>query len=64
VKLPSLAEIRKGAVAVAGLAGQIVALNLLHGTAEHVAQVVLAAATALAVFGVPNADKPAPPTGA
>lgn len=53
-KLPTLGEVRKTAVAVAGLVGQLLALGLLHGTAEHVAQVVLAVATAAGVYGVTN----------
>ena len=53
------AQARKALVATAGLVGQLLALGLLHGTAEQAAQVVLAAATALGVYGVRNASKSA-----
>ena len=59
MKLPKLAEVRKVAVAVVGVVAQVVALGLLHGTALHWAQVVVAAATAVGVYGVPNAPKAA-----
>lgn len=52
-----LSEARKALIAVVGLVGQAVALGLLHGTALHVAQLVLAAGTALGVYGVPNKSK-------
>jgi len=48
------------AVGVAGLAGQVVALGVLHGTALHYAQVILAGATAvsaaLSVYHASNGD--------
>jgi pheromone shutdown protein TraB len=50
-----VSEARKFVVGVIGLVGQIVALNVLHGSAEHAANVVLAALTAVAVYLVPNA---------
>jgi hypothetical protein len=50
-----VAEARKFLVAVAGVAGQLVAVGLIHGQALHWTQVVLAAVTALGVYGVSNA---------
>lgn len=48
------------AVGVAGVAGQVVAANVVHGTALHYTQVILAGATALGTFlGVYSA----PPNG-
>lgn len=49
------------AVGVAGVVGQIIAANVVHGTALHYAQVILAGATALGAFGgvygtQPNGD--------
>lgn len=41
--------------AAAGVLGQIVAANVVTGTALHYVQVALAAVTALSVFGLPNA---------
>lgn len=62
MKLPPLAEMRKALVAVIGGLAEMVSLGLLHGTAENVALVIIAAATAGGVFGVGNADpvKPKP----
>lgn len=57
MKLPKPAEIRKAAIAVLGVIAQAVALGVLHGTALHYAQVVLAAATAAGVYVAPNAPK-------
>lgn len=65
MKLPSVAEIRKGAVAVAGLVGQAIALGVLHGVVLHDAQLILAAATAVGVIVVPNATvSPSPAVNA
>lgn len=55
MKLPSVAEVRKAAAALAGVIGQVVALGLLHGTALHYAQVAIAVATFVSVFVIPNA---------
>lgn len=55
--LPNLAELRKAAVAVVGVVTQLIALGVLHGTALHVAQAVLSAATAAGVWVVPNKPK-------
>jgi hypothetical protein len=41
--------------------GQVVALGVLHGTALHYAEAVIAGATAIGVYVVPNATKPTPP---
>lgn len=54
MKLPTLAEARKAATAVVGAIAEAVALGVLHGTALHVAQLVIAGAVALGVFVVPN----------
>lgn len=55
MKLPSLAEARKFAVAAVAVAGEAVALGLLHGTVQNVAQLVIAAAAAAGVYAIPNA---------
>lgn len=54
----NLQTILKTVVAVLGLIGQLVSLGLLHGTALHWAQIILAAATAAGVYVVPNKPKP------
>jgi hypothetical protein len=59
MKLPTLTQARKAAVAVVAVAGEALALGLLHGTAQSIAQLVIAAAGAVGVYVVPNA-KPAP----
>lgn len=51
-----LAAYRKGVIALTGALGQAVSLGMLHGTAQNVAQLVLAALTALGVYGVANAQ--------
>jgi hypothetical protein len=68
VKLPTLAQIRqevakvrKAAIAGVAVVGQVVALGVLHGTALHYAEGILAAAAAVGVYVVPNATKPTPP---
>lgn len=50
-----LGPIRKALVPVLALLGQLVAFDVLHGDALHVTSAVLAAATALGVYTVPNA---------
>lgn len=60
----NLANLRKALVAVAGLVGQVAALGLLHGSAQHIVQVVLGALAAVGVYAVPNTSKPAPATPA
>lgn len=60
MKLPTLAEARKAAVAVCGVIVQAVALGVIHGQALHYAQLALSAATALGVWRVPNAAKYTP----
>jgi hypothetical protein len=52
--LPKLAEARKAVVAVLAAAAEILSAGLLHGTAAHVVQVVLAVAAAVGVYAVPN----------
>lgn len=59
-KLPSLAEAKKTAVTIVGVAALLASSGLLHGTAKTVVDAALALATALGVYGVKNADKPAP----
>ena len=54
MKLPPLAAMRKAAVAVVAVAAEALALGLLHGTAQNIAQLVIAAATAVGVYVVPN----------
>lgn len=44
-------------VVAAGLAGQAVDIGLVHGTAAHTIQVVLAALTVAGVYGVKQAKK-------
>jgi hypothetical protein len=52
------------AVGVAGVAGQIVAANVVHGTALHYTQVILAVATAViassGVYKADNGNSPVP----
>lgn len=57
MKLPTVAEIRKTLTALVGLVAQVVALGVLSGTALHWAQLVLAGATAVGVYVVPNGTK-------
>ena len=52
------ASYRKGIVAAVGLVAQALAAGLLTGTAATWAQVLLAIATALGVYGVPNEPLP------
>lgn len=54
MKLPNLATVRKAGVALVAVAGEALALGLLHGTAQNVAQLVIAAAAAIGVYAVPN----------
>ena len=56
----NLGQARKALVAVLGVLGQVIALGILHGTALHDVQVVVAALTAVSVYLVPNAAAPAP----
>jgi len=60
VRVPTLAEARKGLAAVAGVAAEAVALGVLHGATLNIAQLIIAAATAVGVYAVPNAPEPAP----
>ena len=50
-----LAKFRTVAAVVAGFAAQVVALNVLNGTALHVVQAVLALATILGAHAATNA---------
>lgn len=62
-KLPTLAEIRKTLVTVAGVAALLASSGLLHGTAEAVVDAIVAAATTAGVYKVPNAGQgQIPPT--
>jgi hypothetical protein len=54
-----IAEYRKFLAALAGVLAQIIAANVVTGTALHWVQVASAVAAALLVYGVPNAA-PAP----
>lgn len=58
--LPKLATVRKAAVAAAAVAAELITLGLVHGTAENITQVVIAAAAAVGVYAVPNAKNPSP----
>lgn len=49
-----VAEARKAAAGVVGVVAEIVATGVLHGTAAHVAAIVIAAATAVGVYQLPN----------
>lgn len=49
-----VAKARKAGVAVGGALAEIVALNVLHGPAQHYAEAALALLTALGVYRVPN----------
>lgn len=55
--LPKLAQVRKALVAVIAVAGEALALGLLHGTAQNIAQLVIAGAGAIGVYALPNAPK-------
>lgn len=59
MRLPSLAEMRKAGAAVGGVAAMLIAQGVLHGTAEHVVEAVLAVLTAVGVYQVPNGPKSA-----
>lgn len=56
----SLAEIRKTIVGVAGVLTQLIPVLALHGEAERIASFVLAAATAVGVYLVPNKTRVTP----
>jgi hypothetical protein len=49
-----LTKFDKALVAVIGVLAQLVALGVLHGDALHYANVVIAVATALGVYHMPN----------
>ena len=53
---PWIARARKFLVSVVGLVAMLVASGALHGTAQNVAQAVIAVATALGVYAAPNAQ--------
>ena len=50
-------EVRKTITATCGLLAEVLATGVLHGTAEHVVQGVLAVATVFGVYTVPNAQR-------
>lgn len=52
-----LADARKFQVALVGALGEVLALGLLHGNAEHYTQVALTVATAVGVYLTPNSPK-------
>jgi hypothetical protein len=54
----TVAGARKALVAVVAVAGEAVALGLLHGTAQNVALLIIAGGGALGVYAVPNKPKP------
>lgn len=56
--LAALGTVRKALVAVAGVAAQLIAVGVLHGTVLHWVQVALGALAAAGVYAVPNAAKP------
>ncbi len=53
-RLPKFAEVRKTVAVVVGLVAEAVASGVLSGTVLHVAQAVLAVATAAGVYLAPN----------
>jgi uncharacterized membrane protein YdjX (TVP38/TMEM64 family) len=59
MKLPSIAEVRKFIAAAVGVLAEAVAFGFLHGALLHYAGIIIAAAAALGVYVVPNAQ-PAP----
>ena len=54
MKLPKPQAMRKALVAVAAVAAEAISLGVLHGTAQNIAQLVIAAAGAIGVYAVPN----------
>jgi hypothetical protein len=60
MKLPKPAGIRKFIAAASGAAATMVTAGLLSGTAERWTTGILAAATAAAVYLVPNTPKEQP----
>jgi hypothetical protein len=54
-----LAQVRKAVAALAGGAAVAVSAGLLHGAAEHWTTGILAVATAVLTYYVPNAAGPA-----
>jgi hypothetical protein len=60
---PWIAWLRKGIVALLGLAGTLVALGLIHGQALQITNAGIALATALGVLTVRNGPKPAAAAG-
>lgn len=54
MRAPTIAEMRKTAVAAVGVLAQAIALGVLQGSVLHSAQLVVAAATAFGVYQVPN----------
>ena len=54
MKLPKLATVRKAAVAAVAVIGEALVLGLLHGTAQNIAQLVIAAAGAFGVYAIRN----------
>ena len=49
------ADARKALVALVAAAGELTALGVLHGTAQHYVTVAIAVLTAVGVYAVPNA---------
>ena len=54
MKLPKLATVRKATVAAVAVIGEALVLGLLHGTAQNIAQLVIAAAGAFGVYAIRN----------
>ena len=58
MKLPKPAQIGKAIAALVGVAAQLVALGVLHGTALYVVSGFIAVATVSGVYRVPNRPTP------
>lgn len=63
MKLPTLAELRKTVVTVLGVAATLLAAGMIPAPAAHIVSIVLAAATVLGVYAVPNGQRRTVDTG-
>ena len=54
MKLPPLATMRKALAAVIGGLAELIALNVFHGQAQGYAVAIVAGATVVGVYQVPN----------
>jgi hypothetical protein len=62
--MSGLGQYAKFFAGLAGVLAQVIAANVVTGSALHYCQVALAALTALSVFIVPNAPAPPAPPAA